>query len=807
MSSIPVVTPADLPAARAAGEAASRGWIRSLAFAGLCAYGVERWSRLMVHPAPWRLYGLAALAVAFAVLVPSVRRLAGAPRERHRLRGRLAGAPRERLRGRLARAPRGRHRLRGRLAGAVLAAALILAAFPVAGLPLGWVTGVRVAVSVREIGHGLEALGAVLVPYLGRALPIRLVMNLGAAVLLFDAAAALAFAGRGDGGLGDGRRAAAALPLVALAVVPCTLVPVAAPALQGLVLFGLLAAFVWGERIATGRRGAAVGMACLAGLLGMIALPTLSASRPWIDYEAWGAASGGPGLESFNWNQTYGPLSWPQDGHVMFTVRARTGDYWKAEDLNAFDGRAWVAGVPIALSPQGGLLTESSASGSASASPEGDARTLPPPSPAAVRRYTHTDQVTIGSLATTDVIAGSGITERPQIAGGVAEGSVPGTWTAFHPLGPGDTYSVTTYSPTPSAEQLQQASEGVYPWSALAPELTLVIPARGGSTTGVPFPGFHEPLGRIRQELVRASPYAPAVRLAQRLAGDAATPYDFIRAVQRYLDSGRYIYDQRPQSARYPLLDFLFHSRIGYCQQFSGAMAMLLRMGGLPARVAAGFTPGSFDARHHIWTVSDTDAHAWVEVWFPTYGWVRFDPTPATAPALRNSALRDEPRPGAISRAFGEGHFSPFHTQRQTSTHERSHTAHAAAAPGGGAHGGSGGGGWGWAAGGIAVTLLLGSALWMRARRGPLDRLGELERALARTGRPLPSGATLASLERRFHGSPDAVAYIRALRLERYGHPAGPPTASGRRAVRAELAAGLGIAGRLRALWALPPRP
>jgi hypothetical protein len=797
VSSIPVVTPADLPATRSGGRSGSRRWIRSLSFAGLCAYGVERWSRLMAHPPLWRLYGLVALAVAFAVLVPSVRRLAGGPRERERLRGRLAGA--------------------------ILAAALIIAAFPVAGLPLAWVTGVRIAVSARAIGQGLESLGAVLVPYLGGAPSIRLVMTLGAGVLLFDGAAALAFAGWAEGELGDGRRAAAALPLVALAVVPSTLVPVAAPALQGLVLFALLAAFLWGERVVTGRRGAAFGMACLAGVVGVIALPTLSSSRPWIDYRAWGAANGGPGLESFNWNQTYGPLSWPQDGHVMFTVRARTGDYWKAEDLTAFDGRAWLAGPPTAVSGQGGLLTEASASASASSSASSTASSSPPatgsagpqqrvdglpaPSPATVHRYTHTVQVTIGSMDTTDVIAGSGFTERPQIAGGVTEGAAPGSWTAYHALGPGDTYSVTTYSPTPSAAQLQRASEGSYPWTALTPELMLTIPGSTGVTNDLPFPGFHQPLGRVRELVLRGSPYAPAVRLAQRLAAESATPYDFIRRVQRFLDGGRFVYDQRPQTSHYPLIDFLFHSRTGYCQQFSGAMALLLRMGGLPARVAAGFTPGSFDAGHHIWTVSDTDAHAWVEVWFPTYGWVRFDPTPATAPALRNSALADEPRPGAINRAFGEGHLTLPHAQQHPASRARTLTAHAAAAARGGHHRGSGGGGWGWAAGAIAAALLLAGVLWVRARRGRLDRLGELERALARTGRPLPTGATLASLEHRFHGSPDACAYIRALRLERYGHPAGPPPACGRRAVRAELAAGLGVAGRLRALWALPPRP
>jgi transglutaminase-like putative cysteine protease len=781
MSSMPVVTPADLPAMRAAAHARPRRWVRSVAFAALCAYGVERWSRLFEHPSNWRLYGLVALAVAFAEIVPPVRRLALSLGDHGRLWERLAGA--------------------------VLAAAMIVAGFAVAGLRVDWIWHVRIAVSVRAIGHGLNAMGSVLVPYLGNEYSVTLVMTLGAAVLLLDAAAALAFAGRPDGELGDGRRAAAALPLVALAVVPSTLVPVRAPAIQGLILFGLLALFVWGERVVIGRRGAAVGLACAAGLIGVIAVPAISSSHPWVNYQAWGAVSAGTGPESFNWNQTYGPLSWPQHGQVMFTVRAQTGDYWKAEDLTTFNGTAWVEGPTVNGSNQG-LLAESNIVVNGESVTSTTPASLPSPSAGAVRRYLHTAQVTIGHMSTFNVIGGSGITLHPQIAGGVAPGSATGTWRAFRPLGSGDTYSVRTYSPTPSSAQLQNASEQIYPWSALTPDLSLVLPAQPGSSTQLTFPGFHQPLGSVRTNALQPSPYAPAVALARRLAAESSTPYNFVRAVQRYLDNGRYVYDQRPQTSRYPLIDFLFQSRVGYCQQFSGAMAMLLRMGGVPARVAAGFTPGSLNKKRHTWTVSDTDAHAWVEVWFPTYGWVRFDPTPSNAPALRNSALADEPRPGQINKAFNEAHLASPITGKRTTTTTHSHTTHAAGAAGGSSSGGgSGGGGWPWIAGGIALTLLLAAWFWARTRRGPVDPLGELERALTRTGRPLPGGATLASLESRFHGSPDAAAYVRALRLERYGHAAGAPTASGRRAVRSELASGLGLSGRLRAFWALPPRP
>ena len=77
---------------------------------------------------------------------------------------------------------------------------------------------------------------------------------------------------------------------------------------------------------------------------------------------------------------------------------------------------------------------------------------------------------------------------------------------------------------------------------------------------------------------------------------------------------------------------------------------------------------------------------------------------------------------------------------------------------------------------------------------------------MARTGRPLGPGVTLAGLEHRFRESPGAAAYIRALRLERYGGNSGRPARGARRAMREQLRRDLGVAGRLRALWALPPR-
>ena len=108
----------------------------------------------------------------------------------------------------------------------------------------------------------------------------------------------------------------------------------------------------------------------------------------------------------------------------------------------------------------------------------------------------------------------------------------------------------------------------------------------------------------------------------------------------------------------------------------------------------------------------------------------------------------------------------------------------------------------------LLALLLLALVAWSRST--PLDAdamLAELERALARSGRPISDGVTLAALERRFRSSPEASGYVRALRLARFSGERGLPTLRQRRALRAQLRAGLGLGGALRALWALPPRP
>jgi hypothetical protein len=731
--------------------AAPRVWLRLASFAALALYGVVRWATLL-DPVPWwRLVGLVAVAVA------------------------LAGAG---------------HLLREVSAPAVVVLALIagLGALAIAGVPLAWIVHERIAVTSRGIGRGLSVLPSVLVPYLGAGRWVRVVIVLGAGVLLLDAAIVLAFAPRA---LGDLRRATVALPLTALAVVPSTLVRPQLPYLQGLALFALIAAFMWGERVRRPAAGGAVALVAVAGVLAAIAAPSLDQHRPWIDYRAWAGSLVSVKLDSFDWNQSYGPLNWPHTGHQVLDVQAAQGDYWKAEDLDLFNGTAWVA------SPQPNPQTTEVA--------------LPQPEPQALAMWTHELRVTIQGMTTSDVIA-AGYADEPEslsggsLRGGALAGQSAGTWIAGQTLGPGASYRVRAYSPHPTAADLTD-DVGHYPNRRLAAYRTIELPTTTkaiGLAPEVEFAPFHS--GRAVQTQVSASsppgsaaiissPYAGAYALARRLAQRAATPYEFVASVQTYLSKG-FRYDQNPPVRQYPLESFLFKDKIGYCQQFSGAMAMLLRMGGLPARVAAGFTSGIYDQAAHEFVVSDLDAHAWVEVWFPRYGWVRFDPTPKAAPARGGQGILP------ILKTLPSGGSALGHAGRrpETPAPAAAGTVHASAA-----HGLS------------PLWIILGAALLAagggfgvmltRAPRTAEQLVSELERALARSGRPASAEVTLASLERQFRSSPSAAEYVRAIRLARFGGRAELPTASQRRALRAQLRFGLGTIGRLRALWALPPRP
>ncbi|GDY32832.1 transglutaminase family protein [Gandjariella thermophila] len=120
------------------------------------------------------------------------------------------------------------------------------------------------------------------------------------------------------------------------------------------------------------------------------------------------------------------------------------------------------------------------------------------------------------------------------------------------------------------------------------------------------------------------------VQLSQQLTAGASTEFDKAAAIYRFFTTPTNGFSYAVRTARPvtgdALYDFLFNSRTGFCEQYASAMAVMLRVVGVPSRVAIGFTAGYQDGDHR--TITSQDAHAWVEVQFPGYGWVIFDPTP-----------------------------------------------------------------------------------------------------------------------------------------------------------------------------------
>jgi transglutaminase-like putative cysteine protease len=115
--------------------------------------------------------------------------------------------------------------------------------------------------------------------------------------------------------------------------------------------------------------------------------------------------------------------------------------------------------------------------------------------------------------------------------------------------------------------------------------------------------------------------------LATELAAAEPTPHAKVMAIQRHLRTYRYTLEGG-HDPRDPLADFVFGRKAGHCEYFASAMVVMLRTLGIPARPANGFYGGAFNEYGLYYAMRQADAHSWVEVWFPGYGWLTFDPTP-----------------------------------------------------------------------------------------------------------------------------------------------------------------------------------
>jgi protein-glutamine gamma-glutamyltransferase len=772
--------PSTATPARAAATPRDSLVLRLTAFTALAAFGAAHWA-LLVQDAP---FGRTLLVVLTA----------------------LGGAGALALLGRLP-AVLPRPAVWG--LAALVGVATLLLGMMAAGLPGRLLLPEHWSEFADGLDRGLAGVQGVEWPYDGPDPWIRLTILLGAPLLL-AIAATLAFwpAHRAAPVL----RVAGLVTLLLLYGAAVTEYDPGEPLGRGLVLLLLVAAYLCLPRLPA--REAALGAAVVA-VVGVLSLPlaaALDGDRPWWDYRAWSWFGEGK-VVTFNWTHEYGPLEWPRQGTTLMNVSADRPHYWKAEALDGFDGFRWYRSDANDRGRTGAELPFDRFE------EEGESWNYGEYNGA----WDETIDFSVRSLSS-DLVVGAGVTYAvdgtrtlPPSADGTTR-MMPG-----EVLRKGDSYTVDTYAPDPTAEQMRGAPAGYA--GGLIPYTSISLPNRGESATeGVGLQGdaardaaldgrrrVFVPLrgdpisgsGQAALEALESSRYADMYALTQELTADAPTDYDAVKAIESHLQEN-YVYSERVPTRPLPLMGFLFEDRRGYCQQFSGAMALMLRMSGIPARVAAGFSPGSFNKDSREYRVRDLDAHSWVEVWFTGIGWVPFDPTPAISPAESQST--------AAAASAAAANAGEINARRAGVAAERVDGPSAVNT------GGDGGSGWIVLALPLLAFGLLGGAGFLVARRvrrvhalGPAERaelqLSELRGALARLGWDVPVATTLLTLERRLGRSagPASAAYAGALRANRYDprEPAGPGLGE-RRAVRRELSRG-SIRERLRGLLAMPP--
>ena len=141
--------------------------------------------------------------------------------------------------------------------------------------------------------------------------------------------------------------------------------------------------------------------------------------------------------------------------------------------------------------------------------------------------------------------------------------------------------------------------------------------------------GENYPLS-IRETYLQLPALDPRIpELAKQITARENTPYDKARSLENYLRSHYgYTLDLNGSATSDPLAYFLFQKRAGHCEYFAAAMTVMLRTLGIPSRYVNGFQTGEYNDVAGDFVVRASDAHSWVEAYFPSFGWLTFDPTP-----------------------------------------------------------------------------------------------------------------------------------------------------------------------------------
>ena len=218
--------------------------------------------------------------------------------------------------------------------------------------------------------------------------------------------------------------------------------------------------------------------------------------------------------------------------------------------------------------------------------------------------------------------------------------------------------------------------------------------------------------------------------LAEQLAADSDNPYDKAIAVRDYLRANINYNDQiaaAPEGAE-PLDYVLFDLKQGYCTYYASAMAVMLRSQGVPARVVSGYALGEYDPTAQNYRVRAVNAHTWVEVYFPDYGWIHFEPTQSIPVVERPGSTNGEAAEPAVSISNAE----PFALDEELADVERADGLLGDAADQAN-RGLLGDVAWWQVAIGAALLFIAGTSLWV-ANRYNRGVEGDVGRSYLRLG-------------------------------------------------------------------------
>lgn len=373
---------------------------------------------------------------------------------------------------------------------------------------------------------------------------------------------------------------------------------------RGLAILAVALALLAGMTERPSRLALIAAGAVLGGALTLSSSPAVAKSA-FLDWQHWDFYTRSQKAVSvrYIWDARYDGVRFPKKKTTVLTIRApHTPYYWRATVLDRFDGTRWLEDVWPETARQRRELT-----------------------PALARKPSNLlrQEVTVAALDDNHVI-GASIPVSNDL-GEAAAYKGQGVSRVIGGLRRDQQYAVSSYAPRPTPAELVRVQPS-YPRALTKPgrELDLV---RG--VTALPFgtPGRETRL--FKPLSGRLFPYAKLYERARQVAGETRSPYAAAVALETWFRStGGFTYSEQPgpTPGLPPLVGFVIDTKTGYCQHFAGSMALMLRLLGIPARVAAGFVSG----RYHddFWEVTDHDAHTWVEVWFRGFGWLPFDPTP-----------------------------------------------------------------------------------------------------------------------------------------------------------------------------------